>query len=207
MEPPGLTNMQSSIQDFGMNFFKKYYEDISTCIGAIENEPSTLAGAAALFAEVKGRGGKVILVGNGGSAAMASHVSVDLTKVSRLRAINFNEADLITCFANDYGHEQWMAQALEFYADPQDLVVLISSSGKSPNVINAAVKAKQMKLPLITFSGFAVDNPLRKLGDINFWVDSHAYNVVEMTHHVWLLSLADKLVDDAAPSLMASKIG
>jgi D-sedoheptulose 7-phosphate isomerase len=188
-----------------MNFFKKYYEDIFKCIGAVENEPLALAGAIELFADTKKRGGKVILVGNGGSAAMASHVSVDLTKVSRLRAINFNEADLITCFANDYGHEHWMEKALEFYADPQDLIVLISSSGKSANVVNAAIKAKLMKLPLITFSGFAPDNPLRKLGDINFWADSHAYNVVEMTHHVWLLSLADRLVDDAVPASLPSK--
>jgi D-sedoheptulose 7-phosphate isomerase len=100
-----------------------------------------------------------------------------------------------------------MEMAIEFYADPKDLIVLISSSGKSANVVNAAIKAKQMKLPLITFSGFAADNSLRKLGDINFWADSHAYNVVEMTHHVWLLSLADKLVEDAFPSALISKLG
>ncbi len=188
-----------------MNFFKNYYEDIFKCIKAVESEALALAGATDLFVDTKRRGGKVILVGNGGSAAMASHVSVDLTKVSRLRAINFNEADLITCFANDYGHERWMEKALEFYADPQDLIVLISSSGQSANVVNAAIKAKQMKLPLITFSGFAPDNPLRKLGDINFWADSRAYNVVEMTHHVWLLSLADKLANDAVPSSLLSK--
>ena len=51
---------------------------------------------------------KVILVGNGGSAAMASHVSVDLTKICKIRAVNFNEADLLTCFANDYGYENWV---------------------------------------------------------------------------------------------------
>ena len=127
---------------------------------------------------------------------MASHVAVDLTKVAGVRAVNFNEADLITCLANDYGYEHWVEKAIEFYADPGDLIVLISSSGKSNNIINGAIKAKQMKLSLITFTGFTADNPLRKLGDLNFWADSQAYNVVEMTHHVWLLALVDKLVVD-----------
>ena len=127
---------------------------------------------------------------------MASHVAVDLTKAAGLRAVNFNEADLLTCLANDYGYEHWVAKALEFYADPGDLVVLISSSGKSSNIVNGALKARQMKLPLITFSGFDSANPLRKLGDLNFWADSKAYNIIEMTHHVWLLALVDKLIVD-----------
>ena len=127
---------------------------------------------------------------------MASHVTVDLTKVAGVRAINFNEADLLTCFANDYGYEHWVEQALGFYADPIDLVVLISSSGKSSNIVNGAHKAREMKLPLITFSGFDIDNPLRRLGDLNFWAESHSYNIVEMTHHIWLLALVDKLVAD-----------
>jgi len=125
---------------------------------------------------------------------MASHVTVDLTKVAGVRAINFNEADLLTCFANDYGYEHWVEQALGFYADPIDLVVLISSSGKSSNIVNGAHKAREMKLPLITFSGFDIDNPLRRLGDLNFWAESHSYNIVEMTHHIWLLALVDELV-------------
>jgi len=179
-----------------MNFYHDYFSTLATCIGSIEQEPLTLSSASQLLHETRERGGKVILVGNGGSAAMASHVAVDLTKVAGLRAVNFNEADLITCFANDYGYEHWVEKALEFYADPNDLIVLISSSGTSRNIVNGAIKTKQMKLPLITFSGFAADNPLRKLGDLNFWADSQAYNIVEMTHHVWLLSLVDKLVAD-----------
>ena len=105
-------------------------------------------------------GGKAIFVGNGGSAAMASHLSVDLTKAAGIRAINFNEADLLTCFANDYGYEHWVARALEAYADKNDVVVLISSSGKSPNILNGVAQARRMELPVITLSGFGGDNPL-----------------------------------------------
>lgn len=125
---------------------------------------------------------------------MASHVAVDFTKAAKVRAINFNEPDLITCFANDYGYENWVVEALNSYADPGDLAILISSSGKSPNIINGALKAKDMGLSVVTLSGFDRDNPLRKLGDIELWANSSAYNVVEMTHHIWLLAIVDYLI-------------
>lgn len=177
-----------------MNFFDEYFADVARCVdGADKN---LLAKAAEVISSVGARGGKIILVGNGGSAAMASHVAVDLVKVAGVRAVNFNEADLITCFANDYGYDQWVVKALDFYADPVDLVVLISSSGLSPNIINGAIKTKQIGLPLITFSGFDVANPLKSLGDFNFWANSKYYNVVEMTHHIWLVALSDKIAAD-----------
>lgn len=174
-----------------MNFFTGYFASIAACVQSIEKDLYPLSAGARLLHQAQQRGGKVILAGNGGSAAMASHVAVDLTKAARVRAVNFNEADLLTCFANDYGYEHWVERALEAYADHNDVVVLISSSGKSPNMINAAHKAKAMSLPVITLSGFSHDNPLRKLGEINLWADSSEYNVVEMTHHIWLLAMVD----------------
>lgn len=155
-----------------------------------------LDATATLLLRAHERGGKVIIAGNGGSAAMASHVAVDLTKSAAVRSITFNESDLITCFANDYGYERWVAKALEFYADRDDAVVLISSSGRSPNMVNAAVQAKTMALPLVTLSGFESGNALRGAGDINLWVDSTEYNVVEMVHHIWLVSIVDRIVYD-----------
>lgn len=134
---------------------------------------------------------KIILVGNGGSAAMASHVSVDFTKVCKIRAINFNEADLITCFGNDYGYQNWIKKALESYADKGDLLICISSSGKSPNIINAARFAKSKGCKVVTLTGFDKTNRLKKIGHVNLWLDSKIYNHIEMTHHVWLLSIVD----------------
>jgi len=142
-------------------------------------------------------GKKVIFSGNGGSAAMASHCAVDLTKNAGVRAINFNEADLITCFSNDYGYEKWVEKAIEFYGDGGDVLVLISSSGNSMNMVNAADMAKNMKIPVITFTGFSAKNKLHKKGDLNLWVDSKAYNIVEMTHHIWLLAIVDMIIGDA----------
>ena len=138
-------------------------------------------------------GGKILIAGNGGSAAMASHLCVDFVKTTGIRAMNFNEADLITCFANDYGYEHWVEKALESYASQGDLALLISSGGQSANMVNAARKAREMGLHIITVTGFSPDNPMRSMGDINLWVDSSQYNIVEMTHHVWLLSIVDFL--------------
>lgn len=138
--------------------------------------------------------GKTMIMGNGGSAAMASHVAVDFSKNAKIRMINFNEADLITCLANDYGYESWMAKAIEIYGDDGDQVILISSSGKSPNVVNAAKTAKEKGYKVITFTGFEENNPLKSNGDLNFWVDSLAYNIVEMIHHIWLLAVCDAVI-------------
>ena len=142
------------------HFFHCYFQTVAERLDDID--PAELVRAAAMVRQVCSSGNKVILVGNGGSAAMASHVAVDLTKTAGIRAVNFNEADLLTCFANDYGYENWVSKALEFYADSGDLVVLISSSGVSENMVNGAEQAVALGLAAITLSGFSPDNPLRE---------------------------------------------
>ena len=134
---------------------------------------------------------KVILVGNGASAAIASHCAVDFMKQAGIRAITFNEPSLLTCFANDYGYEKWVTKAIDYYADPGDVVILISSSGESKNIINGAKHAKARGCKVATFSGFSPRNSLRKIGDVNFWVNSDIYNIVECTHMIWLTSVID----------------
>jgi D-sedoheptulose 7-phosphate isomerase len=137
---------------------------------------------------------KIILIGNGGSASISSHVAVDFTKITNFRAVCFNEANLITCFANDYGYENWAKKALEFYAIPGDIIILISSSGRSKNLVNACKFARKKKYFVSTFTGFEKNNPLSKLGNINFWVNSKKYNFVEMIHHIWLVALVDSFL-------------
>lgn len=136
-------------------------------------------------------GRKVIVAGNGGSAAIASHSALDLTRAAGVRCLNFGDASLVTCLANDFGYDRWLVKALELYADEGDLVLLISSSGVSENIVGAAVWARSAGHGVATFTGFAASNPLRSKGDINFWVDSREYNIVEMTHQIWLLALCD----------------
>ena len=112
----------------------------------------------------------IFIIGNGGSSSIANHVSVDFVKSAGMKSLTFNNSNLITCFANDYGHEYWMKEALKAYCSKKDLVILISSSGKSKNIINAAKYCKKNDIALLTFSGFDKKNPLRKIGNINFYV-------------------------------------
>ena len=150
-----------------------------------------------ILVEVNKNKKKTIIAGNGGSAAIAGHCAVDLTKNAGIRAINFNEADLITCLSNDYGYADWVSKAIEMYGDAGDLVILISSSGRSKNMLNAAKIAKQLEIYVVTFTGFTVDNPLKNAGELNFWIDSKAYNIIEMTHQIWLLAVCDAIIGKA----------
>ena len=173
-------------------FFDEYFATISKNLSNVDT--NELHHCVSLVEQCVEKNGKIIIAGNGGSAAIASHVSVDFTKAAGIRAINFNEADLLTCFSNDFGYENWLSKAIEFYSDKNDLVFLISSSGKSKNIINAVNQCNSMGLNLVTLTGFEEDNPVRSGGKINLWVDSQDYNCVEMTHNIWLLSLVDNLI-------------
>ena len=175
-----------------LTFFDSYYELLNNKVDFVER--NLLLNVATYIRDAANNSGKIIIIGNGGSASIASHVVVDLTKAANIRAINFNEASLLTCFSNDYGYERWAEKAIEFYADKEDLIILISSSGQSKNIINCAIKAKEMGLPIITLSGFMKNNPLKEVGNVNLWVDSKIYNIVEMTHQIWLLSVVDYLI-------------
>ena len=101
-----------------------------------------------------------------------------------MRSTNFNEANLITCLSNDYGHENWMKAALSIHCKKKDLVILISSSGESPNIINASKWCIKEKVSLVTLTGFKKNNSLLKNNTkgINFWINSKAYNHVELCH-------------------------
>ena len=173
-----------------MNYFEKYFNDVYNFLK--NNNKESFQKSIDLIKNLKKKN-KIIFVGNGGSASIASHCSIDFNKTLKKRSITFNDANLITCYANDYGHENWMAEALKTYGDYGDILILISSSGKSKNIINCALRAKKNKIKIITFSGFDKNNQLKKMGFINFWVNSKKYNQIEMVHHIWLLSICDYL--------------
>ncbi len=145
------------------------------------------------------RGGTVFILGNGGSAAIASHVSVDLTKNARVKSQNFNEADLITCFSNDFGYENWMMEALRFYSTDNDLVILISSSGNSENIIRAARYSVSNRIRMISLSGMNFNNALVGINGatMSIWVNSKGYNIIESIHQMILLMAVDYLIGSA----------
>ena len=177
------------------DYINQYLKDFSSLVSPTEEIVKKIIDTKNALIETKKNKSKVMIFGNGGSAAIASHVSVDLTKNAGIKSVNFNEADLITCFSNDFGYEKWIEKTIEFYGDEKDILILISSSGKSQNMINACKAAKSKKISkIITFTGHSKDNPLSKLGDINLWTDSKAYNFIENTHQLWLLSVCDLII-------------
>jgi D-sedoheptulose 7-phosphate isomerase len=163
--------------------------------------PRLIEAFRARVVQTREAGGKLMLAGNGASASIASHLATDFAKQGKVRAMAFNDANLITALGNDCGYENWIARAVEIYADPRDILVLISSSGRSPNVVKAAHEGKARGLYVAAFTGFAKDNPLGAAADINFWVDSRAYNIVECTHMILLAGVVDLLVGNSEYSV------
>ena len=176
-------------------FLSKYFQEISKLLKLDEEILRKLIQTKKALVAAKNNSKKSLIFGNGGSSAIASHFSVDLTKNAKIRCVNFNEADLITCFSNDYGYENWVGKAVEFYGDEGDVLILISSSGSSTNILNGCRAARFMNFSkVITLSGMLGTNPLKKMGDINLWVESKAYNHIENIHQFWLLAIVDLII-------------
>jgi D-sedoheptulose 7-phosphate isomerase len=136
------------------------------------------------FDEATKKGNKVIFIGNGGSNAIASHMASDISKNGGVRAVAFNDLPTVTMLGNDYGYEHVFSKQLEFYGFPEDILVAISSSGGSHNILNAARKAREMKVRLFTFTGMVKtgENQLKTMGEINFITPSTDYGIVEVAH-------------------------
>ena len=179
----------------GHQFIKNYLQGFIELLQPNDELINELVKVRNLLLDVSSNNKKIIIIGNGGSASIASHFSVDLTKNAKLRCLNFSDAGLITCFANDYGFEYWAEKAIDFYGDEGDLLIVISSSGRSENMLNGVKAAREGNFSsVVTLSGFTHDNPLNQLGDVNLWVDSKAYNFVENIHQIWLLTIVDLII-------------
>lgn len=140
---------------------------------------------------VQSNSGKVMVIGNGGSAAIASHMQNDLCKAAGMRAMVFDQTPLLTALSNDDGYGCVYERPVELWAEAGDLLVAISSSGKSENILRAVQAAAVRGCQIITLSGFSADNPLRRLGDVNFYVPSPIYGYVESAHSALTHFLTD----------------
>jgi D-sedoheptulose 7-phosphate isomerase len=136
-------------------------------------------------------GNKLMFVGNGGSAGICSHMAIDYSKNGGMRATAFNDGAALTCLANDLGYEQVFAKQIDLHARPGDVLIAISSSGRSANILNAADMARRRDCVIYTFSGFNPDNPLRSMGDLNIFIASHEYGFVEVGHLMLLHAVLD----------------
>lgn len=131
---------------------------------------------------VRSRKGRVMFVGNGGSAGIASHMTTDWLKNGGFSALCFNDASQLTCLGNDLGYDRVFSVPIEQHGREGDLLIAISSSGKSANILAAVAAARRINANVITLSGFEGDNPLRREGDINFWLPDGHYGFVEIGH-------------------------
>ena len=181
------------------DYWLKYSQTLAQSLAATEvksgaGEVLTMSAAlpplCLLAKEVHAVRGTIHFVGNGASACMASHMAVDWTKNAGVRALAYNDTAFLTAIGNDLGYDQVFAQPVSWFAEPGDLLVTISSSGNSPNVLNAIEAARQKQLRVVTFSGMKANNASRNLGDLNFFVPGWTYGLVECAHqvllHAWL---------------------
>lgn len=181
-------------------FLNKYFDDYSKTVNSFlanGNNKRRLKDVVRALKDTRKNRSSVYLIGNGGSSAIAEHMAIDLTKNAGLRAMAISGSPMLTTFSNDYGYEKVFQKAIESFANEKDILIAISSSGTSKNILNACRIAKSKKMKVITFSGFSKDNPLRKKGDINFWVDSRAFGYVEIIHNLVIHYITDSIIGSA----------
>lgn len=179
------------IEDLLMDKVRHYYKDLNSLaekISATDTQGSELTFPDGIICAIKvilsqvKTNNKLIFIGNGGSAAIASHQAIDFWKNGGIRAVTFNDASLLTCISNDFGYKYVFEKPIEMFADHGDVLIAISSSGKSENILKGLKAARQKKCRIITLSGFSKRNTLRSLGDLNFYVPSNSYGFVEIIH-------------------------
>ncbi|MDR3491439.1 MAG: SIS domain-containing protein [Gammaproteobacteria bacterium] len=144
--------------------------------------------------------GKLIFIGNGGSAGIASHLAIDYAQNGRIHALTLNDVSALTCLSNDYGYEYVFSKQIEFHARKEDVLIAISSSGKSPNILNAVAAARNIGCQVITFTGFEENNSLSRLGDLNFYIASKGYGFVEVAHLALGHAMLDYIIQERCQS-------
>ena len=167
--------------------------EVTDASGKPQHAEAAMTGLVNLLKELRQRGGQLYVIGNGGSAGVASHAVTDFVNVGKLRATTLHDSALLTCMSNDYGYENAFARILLTMASSRDVLIAISSSGQSKNMRNAATTMRELGGTAITLSGFKRDNPLRTLGEANIWLDSTDYGMVEIGHQFVLHNVADRI--------------
>ena len=168
-----------------------YYDHLALCLKRVEvtaQDGTTLSQGEALTTVIgwarasHAAGRKLMFIGNGGSAGICSHMATDYSKAGNLRAMAFNDGAMLTCLGNDLGYEQVFARQIEMHGADGDMLIAISSGGRSRNILEGVAAARRRGCRVVSLSGFDGDNPLRRLGDVNFHLASDQYGTVEIGH-------------------------
>ena len=180
-------------EDAGV-FGSEYTDELHAALRTID--PASLAAAAALLNDAHDRDAAVFACGNGGSASIANHLQCDHVKGvgngTELRTRVFSlsaNIELFSAIANDNGYEHVFSDQLASVARPGDLLITVSSSGRSPNIVRALEWAAAHDMATIAMSGFSGGRS-RELADVSIHVDSSNYGVVEDAHQVCMHLLA-----------------
>jgi len=214
LDPASTTWRDTAPQPAGDSFVKKlidsYFQNLYAALENVQytgpqgekfDRAEAYERTLRLALEATERGGKLMLIGNGGSAGIASHMAIDFTKNGGMPAMCFNDGAALTCLGNDFGYEEVFAQQLRAHARKGDVLFAISSSGASENILRAVAVARACGCAVITLSGFKADNPLRALGEVNFHVGLSDYGLVEVAHTAMIHAVVDLKL---AKSQMAS---
>jgi D-sedoheptulose 7-phosphate isomerase len=199
-QPPLVVRGQDLDNYFHMLTHLLCSTDVTSASGGCMDFDQAVNWAMNRARSVHAAGNKLIFVGNGGSAAIASHMATDYSKNGGVRSIALNDSSMLTCLSNDLGYERVFAKQIELYARIGDLVIAISSSGGSPNILEAVDAARVAGCSVITLSGFKPDNPLRSKGEVNFYIASDRYGFVEIGHLTICHAILDFLCGLPAPA-------
>ena len=148
-----------------------------------------------IFSEHKAKRSQLFFIGNGGSSAIASHMTADFMKNAGMNTYSLYDNAVTTCMGNDYGYEYIFSRPLEFLTRSGDLLVAISSSGSSANIINAIETVKAKGASIITFTGFEADNQVKQMGNMNVYVPCRQYGIVESIHNLILQQIVDVIME------------
>lgn len=199
------------MQEDIMNYFKDFNDILSNVIVTnVKNEGFNLnegiENAIDLIMTQTAEENKVVFVGNGGSASISSHMAIDFWKNGEMKALSFNDPAQLTCLSNDYGYQYVFEKPIRMFADEGDILVAVSSSGRSENILKAVSASRDKKCKVITMSGFNPDNPLRASGDLNFYVPSTSYGFVEVIHQVLCHCILDMIIEKKAEKLVEEAV-
>ena len=170
-------------------FFKNYFDILNSLLNKIKKKDISYLYNLVLK---KSKKGKILIFGNGANISNSSHFATDMTKNGKINVQVFNDPNLITCFANDYGFDNWIKKTIEYYGNKNDLIILLSAS-ESKNLLNAAKFCKRKRY--MSYQLLALkNNSLSKCCNFNLWIDSNSYNLIEICQTSILSSLVDKKI-------------
>jgi D-sedoheptulose 7-phosphate isomerase/D-glycero-D-manno-heptose 1,7-bisphosphate phosphatase len=176
------------------SYFDAYADEIFRAAKTID--PADLDRAGALLIEAYARGSRTFSCGNGGSASIANHMQCDHVKgvrtatdlTPRVQSLSTN-VELVTAIANDLGYENVFVYQLQSQAEPDDVLVAVSSSGGSPNIVQALTWARDHGLRTIAITGFD-GGPARRVAEVSIHVECTNYGVIEDLHQAVMHALA-----------------